>query len=109
MTTRDVLRAELSRLLDDIRIADWQKDYGRRYTLVIRAMGVAAALGYEVGFDVDLRVQPPGFPIVAFIELPVYGQLSWHMPVHSKRWDGHSTDVKYARIMNYNIDTSRDD
>jgi hypothetical protein len=98
-------RVRLSTLFEAIESADRVGDYASRYALVLQAVGIAAKLGYDVGFDIDLRVDPPGYPIVAYIELPGWGQLSWHMPVHVKPFDGHTTTDKYRRIMNYNIDS----
>jgi len=102
---RNEVIAELARTLVDIKKADLYKDYTARYVLVLTAVGLAARLGYETGFDVDLRVDPPGFPIVAYIELPAYGQVSWHMRPHSQPYDGHTTVQKYARIGNYVTDS----
>lgn len=110
--TREELHKELALMLKAIYRADLNKDYHGRYTLVLIAIGLAAQLGYPTGFDVDLRVDPPGFPIVAYIEIPeeetqelgvpwVWHQLSWHMPVHINPYDGHTTPEKYRLIQHY--------
>lgn len=105
---RDEVRRQLAVTLQAIGEADKNKQYSIRYSLIIQAMALATMLDWAVGFDVDLRVDPPGFPIVAYIELPAYGQLSWHMPPHGKPFDGHTTEQKYHRIMNFVIDTFRE-
>jgi len=101
---RNGIRKALALTFKAIGEADRDKDYAARYRLVIQAMGFAAALDWAVGFDVDLRVNPPGFPIVAYIEIPKFGQVSWHMAPHSQPYDNHTTEEKYHRIMNFCID-----
>lgn len=107
---REELRKELAAVLAAIRTADLIKDYQGRYNLVLVAVGLAAQLDYPTGFDVDLRVDPPGFPMVAYIEIPTeeleegpwaWHQLSWHMRVHIRPFNGHTTPEKYRLIQGY--------
>jgi hypothetical protein len=44
--------------------------------------------------------QEPEWPVL-YIELPGAGQVSWHMPQHSKAWDGHDHAVKRDRVRAY--------
>lgn len=71
--------------------------YAERNRLVYMAMGRAASAGMDVGFRID--PEEPEWP-VAYIELPT-GQVSWHMPQHSKPWDGHTTTEKNARVQDF--------
>ncbi len=89
---RDIMRDALPDLLVKIKAAD--RDYARRYDLVLQAVSVAHQAGYEAGFRIDPA--EPEWP-VAFIELPE-GQASWHLPQHPTPWDGHTTEEKFRRI-----------
>jgi hypothetical protein len=70
--------------------------YTSRNTLVYSALYLASMLGYPCGIAVGNSLDWP----VVFIELPT-GQVSWHLPAYSVRWDGHTTEEKYARIASY--------
>lgn len=70
-----------------------------------QAMGYVAGLGKHEGPDSD-----PEFQDIVFIDLPS-GQVSWHvhkdemylfdfLPTYAGKWDGHSTSVKYNRVLN---------
>jgi hypothetical protein len=87
-------------LLGQVRDAD--EDYTRRYGLVLDALALAHRLGYEAGIDLD--PDEPFWPLV-FIELPMgpWGpnQVSWHMPCHTRPFDGHTTAQKLQRLTNY--------
>lgn len=85
----------LAALLASIEVNE--EKYAIRYKLVLHAVAVAAALGYEAGFRID--PQEPDWP-VAFIELPT-GQVSWHLPRHGREWDGHTTAMKYDRCREF--------
>lgn len=82
----------LKRMLAAIQAAD--REYDRRYGLVLDAVAEAHRTGLLAGFRCDTDEQ--AWP-VAFIELPS-GQVSWHLPQHPRPWDGHSAEEKYARI-----------
>ena len=102
---RDFLRKMLAAILRDIKKND--TNYPVRKKLILKAMWLAAELEWPVGVDIDLHVNPPGFPIVYFITIPFYGQISWHDAPHPNRYDGHSTPLKYTRIDSFIIDTER--
>lgn len=84
---------QLSMLLAAIEANDTK--YGPRYGLVLTAVAIAQLLGYPTGFRIDPA--EPDWP-VAMIELPKVGQVSWHLPAHVRKWDGHSTEEKYKRV-----------
>lgn len=92
-------RAEM---MDDLReilheVEAHDTDYEVRYNLVFAALMMAAAAGLEAGIQVDDA--QPGW-VVACIELPT-GPVGWHMPVHKKPYDGHSTEEKYRRVRDF--------
>ena len=87
------LRKRLAALLELAVESDTIYELRRQY--VYNALGAALMLGYEAGVRID--PEAPDWP-VAYIELP-QGQVSWHMPEHINAWDGHSTEVKFARIV----------
>lgn len=91
------LQGNLSWLLGCIENADFRKAYSERYGYVIRAMALAEELGYRVGVRLDSA--EPEWPVF-YIELPT-GQVSWHMPQHTEKWDGHDTKKKYRRVDAY--------
>lgn len=75
--------------------------YPARYGLVLRALGLAHALGYPCGIGWDDKPDAlAGYRAVVYIDLPT-GQTSWHMPEYSGSYDGHSTAEKYARCRAY--------
>lgn len=89
---RDLEMIDFKHCLEQIRLND--TNYVERYQLVYEAIELALKLGYEAGIRLDPK--EPKWP-VAYIELPT-GQVSWHMPEHTKPYDGHSTEEKYQRI-----------
>jgi hypothetical protein len=103
MTHRAVSMEEhdLASYLREIATIDSQpeesRDYEQRYVLVIHCMSHAIAAGFEAGIRID--ADQPEWPVV-YIELPT-GQVSWHMPQHTKEFDGHATGEKYLRIHRY--------
>ena len=86
----------LAALLDAISAADAVSppDYGTRNRLILLAISSAVCENVRVGFRPDPR--EPEWPVVYF-ELPT-GQVSWHVPMHDREWDGHDADAKRARI-----------
>jgi hypothetical protein len=72
-------------------------NYEVRNPLIIQAMAVASTLGYATG--VRMETAEPEWPVM-YIELPT-GQVSWHIPQHTKGWDGHTTPEKYNRVDAY--------
>lgn len=87
----------LGALFTEIEHWDKAKEYNMRNKLVLSAVAHAKWLGIEAGFAIDPN--EPDWP-VAYIELPT-GQVSWHLPKHTKIWDGHTTEEKYRRIHQY--------
>jgi len=80
-------------VLKGIELADKAQCYDDRNDLVMLLVTMARERGLSAGYRIDLK--EPEWP-VAFIELPT-GQVSWHLPQHTKEWDGHSTEDKYKR------------
>lgn len=91
----------LAEVLLEIEAAD--TNYSPRYQLVIQAMYLATRVGFPAGIGFDRK--EPDWPVV-YIELPT-GQVSWHIPMYGKEWDGHSTETKYARCRAYAESSSR--
>lgn len=89
---QEALLADLKDTLEAIEEND--TDYDKRERLVYEALLWARAAGLEAGFRFDPN--EPEWP-VAYVELPT-GQVSWHMPQHSKPYDGHTTEEKHERI-----------
>lgn len=68
----------------------------------------ANAAGWRVGLAAPHDAEP-GWSTAVFIDLPT-GQASWHipdaelhffdgLPSYPNKWDGHSTEEKYARVL----------
>lgn len=89
---RKVIGKNFKKVLTEIKLND--TNYAERYHLVFKAIHYALVIGYDAGIRIDPK--EPKWP-VAYIELPT-GQVSWHMPEHTKPYDGHSTEEKYQRI-----------
>lgn len=78
-----------------------EERYERRNVYVLAAMGAAAAVGCPVTFQADQSVQIEGSDtVVVTIGLPT-GDVSWHLPMSSDPWDGHTTCEKYRRIAEF--------
>jgi hypothetical protein len=86
----------LAMLLAAIEVNDVK--YEVRNRLVLQALGEASKLGLPCGIGSDER--DPDWPVM-FIELPGVGQVSWHIPAHTRKWDGHTTAEKYRRVRDY--------
>lgn len=97
------VEAELATALAEIERHD--QNYAVRYGLVIKALDLAVRAGYPAGFGFDLS-EGEEWPVV-YIELPT-GQVSWHMPAHPRPYDGHTTEVKYARSQRYRANVLSD-
>lgn len=78
-------------------------DHTQRNEAVQVAVTEAYINGIPSGYAYDNQPDPEfdGFRIVAYIELPGVGQVSWHLPEHSTPWDGHTTEEKYDRIRRF--------
>jgi hypothetical protein len=100
MKSNDVLQRKLPEMLlaeTLVLITDNDENYDVRNTLVVHAMSLALQCGYEVGMRIDPHCED--WPVI-YIELPT-GQVSWHVPPHTKPWDGHSLDTKMNRLIRY--------
>ena len=79
-------------------------NYDIRYKLVLRAMYMAACLGYETGIRID-NDESTGSDIiwwVSWIILPNgLGEISWHNPCKMTEWIGYDTEEKYIRCLKY--------
>lgn len=105
-----------NKLLDEYERVKVQKDaaYRERNQLVALLAGLAKSElpGWHawLGKHEEDSLWDPEWMNIVFIETPA-GQLSWHIhdsemqfftglhPTLYKKWDGHTLDVKYARIM----------
>ena len=94
-------RLEDAQLLADYLrdIEEWEKEknYDDRNEDIYQALSVAARLRYPCGVRIDPT--QPEWPVV-YIELPD-GQISWHLPQHTREWDKHNTEEKYRRCHDY--------
>ena len=81
--------------------------YFDRNQAVLLAAALARTLGCNVGIGID--PDEPDWPVV-FIELPTGKQASWHLPKselvgewpdYDDAWDGHTLEMKRARIAEY--------
>jgi hypothetical protein len=75
------------------------------------AVQLAGVLALWGGFPAGVRQDPeePDWPVL-FIDLPLVGQVSWHMnksdlaaqwPEYSGSWDGHTPKLKIERALAY--------
>lgn len=98
------VRMALGAILRDIEAND--TSYAARHPLVWQALALASSLGWRCGVKPDPAQL--GRP-VAYIDLPDFGQVSWHMPEYRGEWDGHDTPTKYERARAYaDATTTRD-
>lgn len=86
--------------------------YTERNKCVALIAKMATALGLKVGLaqhDPNDKSWDEEWRTIIFIDLPS-GQVSWHfhdshkwllegLPIYEGIWDGHSTDVKYERVL----------
>ncbi len=72
--------------------------YRQRNALVYKALGLATAVSYRTGILPD-PAQPEW--VIAFIDLPDTGQVSWHLPIYTGVWDQHDTPTKYQRVTEF--------
>jgi hypothetical protein len=86
--------SHLSSMLVNICMCDELENYDLRNLYIMDAEHIARHIGYPTGIRCDPA--EPDWPVI-YIELPT-GQVSWHVPAHSREWDGHTTAQKIARI-----------
>jgi hypothetical protein len=79
-------------------IEQTDENYARRNTTVYQAVASARAAGLVANVAPD-----PADPLwcIAYIELPGWGQVSWHVPAHPVSWDGHTSHEKYNRVADF--------
>ena len=70
------------------------------------ALHFALQAGYEAGLGVDPA--EPQYPVIVYLELGNGVQASWHMPLHQRPWNGHTTQQKYQDIGSLISDTEPD-
>jgi hypothetical protein len=85
--------------------------YTERNKCVILALRMAVIMGLPAGIGFDEQAEE-SWKHVVYIDLPT-GQVSWHIPyrfllevlelgvvpAYLKKWDGHTTEQKYQRVM----------
>lgn len=104
---RPVFGGMVSMYLDQVAAIDpsavpatgTEADYAKRNECIWWAFAFAHGAGFRCGVGLDPN--EPGY-VVVYIELPT-GQVSWHVPVHDRPWDGHTTEQKYRRIEAFSV------
>lgn len=91
---------ELSKTLDEIESNE--TNYDVRYILVLKAMYLAASVGYVTGIRPD-GTSDNTLWWVSFIILPEIGEISWHNPSPISHFDGYDTKEKYSRCHRYKL------
>lgn len=101
LTSEELLEARQD--IADALIAAWEAEqdgnYAKRLAATLAAAAMAAVNGYDVGFSVDEK--EPAFPCVIHIDLPYFGQVTFHLPQPQQPWDGHTTKMKWQRVVAY--------
>lgn len=92
------LELDLANTLINIEINE--TNYDVRYVLVLKAMYLAASLGYETGIHVDGESEDTIW-WVSYIILPDIGEVSWHNPSKVTKYTGYDTNEKYKRCNLY--------
>ena len=95
-----VTREALARILCSIEAND--TNYDMRAAFVYEALALASQLGYPAGIRYDSTQETPSawWPVVC-IDLPVVGEVAWHMAAYDTPYTGYTTEVKYQRIAAY--------
>lgn len=106
MNIEDAHRSTLALFLLMVRDADpsfqqvppeqVQARYTERNADIYQLLSTATRLGLPCGTRLDDGDWP-----VAYVDLPGFGQVSWHMPPYQGGYDGHTTDEKYRRLSAY--------
>jgi len=78
-----------------------ETNYDTRYPLVLKAMYLAAALGYETGIRVDDKTDRLLWWVVYIVLPNNIGEISWHNPSKLTVWSGYDTNEKYDRCERY--------
>ncbi len=107
---------EVGKLLAENQSLKIRKDgaYLERNKCVVLIANMALALGYNAGraeHDPNDKEWEDDWRTVVYIDLPS-GQISWHfhdsqfdlvagLPIYDGVWDGHSTELKYQRVLTW--------
>ena len=83
----------------DTRPNKTDADYAQRTSLVYQALAQAAICGYVCGIRYD-EASGTDWPVIS-IDLPRAGQVAWHCQATTAKWDGHTDEVKAARITKF--------
>jgi len=83
---------DLARLF--LEIERNETNYAVREGLVYKAIALAKELGMEAGCRFDPT--SPDWPVFC-IDLPHFGEVSWHCPAYSKPYVEYDTLTKYDR------------
>lgn len=73
-------------------------NYSMREYYIHDAMKMAKILGFKTSVYIDLK--EPDWPVFA-IELPIVGQVSWHMKFDKLEYDNHTTAEKLSRCITF--------
>jgi hypothetical protein len=96
----------ISLLLDQIEKND--TNYDVREVLIYQLLALCKQKGFECGVDIDPSQPPEDRWSIIRIILPDIGEISWHMPPCTIKYDGHSIEEKYERCRKFNeINLSR--
>lgn len=94
---------------------DINKVYAERNLCVALIADLAKGHKINVGIKTHPQDDPdwdPEWMHILFIDLPIVGQISWHLhiseienfpglPEYQGTWDGHTTEEKYDRIKKF--------
>jgi hypothetical protein len=90
------MEKQLAKLLKEVN--ENYENYDRRYIIVLDILIISKKLGYPCGFRHD--ASEPDWPVVV-VDLPMIGQVSWHMPPSNIEYDNSSVDDCKARCSQY--------
>lgn len=81
------------------RIVENDTNYSVRDGLLFEAMKLARAAGFQTSIYIDDK-EGPNWPCFAIV-LPQVGQVSWHMKNEIVQYDGHTTEEKLKRCLQF--------
>jgi len=97
MTTGHQKTVEMQKVIREIVEND--TNYDKREILIYKAMALARELKYKICIYIDEK-SGPEWPVFS-IELPLVGQVSWHMPTSKIKYDDHTTQEKLDRCLEF--------
>ena len=96
-------------LIENRKLEDAKDNAYRERNLVVQALAhITDSMGFRTGLSRD-EEEGDEWPVL-FIELPIAGQVSWHLPKqglvrlwreYKVGWDGHTTEEKYQRLRRF--------